>query len=242
MSALTSACVLSRAVIGLGPLAALGLLLLACLWSPLRRWVGMVDERPPRSLLFPLFLAMAIPVVLYAYVNYSKSEPCSRFPTTTSSRMRPELDIGGCSKHNGGSFFSVKFLPTTALQYARPDAVAFRSLFPWVTVGSPSPTIGNVMNEWTYSSSYTACMPALTALGVIGFVGLLRPRRNGSSSVAALRAPVIGALFAAVITLSYAFINQRYLSDFMPLAILVSLVGLHVLLRWTSDGRAPAVR
>ena len=231
-SALTSACVLSRAVIGLGPLAALGLLFLACLWSPLRRWVGMVDAA--RSLLLPLFFAMAIPVVLYAYVNYSKFGTLFSVPFYKQFQNAPGTRHRRMLEANGGSFFGVKFLPTTVLQYARPDALAFRSLFPWVTVGKPSPSIGNVMTEWTYSSSLPACMPALTGLGAVGVVALLRPQRIGVPSMAVLRAPVIGALSAAVITLSYAYINQRYLSDFMPLAILLALVGLHLLLRWTA--------
>jgi hypothetical protein len=49
-----------------------------------------------------------------------------------------------------------------------------------------------------------------------------------------VRAPVAGAAVAAVATLSFGFIANRYIVDFIPGLIVASLAGLHLLLRWSA--------
>jgi len=69
-------------------------------------------------------------------------------------------------------------------------------------------------------------------LAVVGAVAVFR-RQSALEfpSLAVLRVPVIGAFAGGFVTLTIYFIAQRYISDFLPLLVLLGLVGLHVLLR-----------
>jgi len=62
-----------------------------------------------------------------------------------------------------------------------------------------------------------------------------RPRETRAAA-AALGPPVLGALLALGVTVTIGYIAQRYLADFIPLLVLVSLVGLHHLSARTRDG------
>jgi hypothetical protein len=232
-SALTTAALLSRGSVGVGPLVALGLVVVASLWSRTRRFAGLVDVAARRARLIPLFIAVLIPLALYAYVNYSK------FGTLFSLPFQHQLsnDIFKDNRRvlaaNGGSMFNSGLVPTTAWQYLGVKPPRVFALFPWVTFGARTSIIGNHVVAWTWTESFPVTMPLLSVLGLVGFVGVVRPRRS-TPSLAALRAPVIGAIFATIPTLSYAYVAQRYLSDFMPLGVLLALSGLHVVLRWSS--------
>jgi hypothetical protein len=232
-SALTTGALLSRTPIGLGALAALGLLLLASLWPRTRRLAGMPGDRFAGSLRAALVVAILVPVVLYSYVNYAK------FGTLFSVPFNSQLSKEAYEKvlaANGGSMFNPKFVPTTALQYLRPDALDISSLFPWVTFPPVESirAVGDVVVNREPSASFPATMPALTLLGLIGLVGVARPSRPRGPSLASLRAPVVGAIGAASVTLAFASISHRYIADFMPLVVVAALVGIHIVLRWTS--------
>ncbi len=68
----TALALLSRVSVGLGPLIALGLVGAAFLWSRSRQLVGGPERVDLRKVLPVLAAAVAVPVVLYAYVNVSK--------------------------------------------------------------------------------------------------------------------------------------------------------------------------
>ena len=136
---------------------------------------------------------------------------------------------------------STKVMPTTLVQYLRPDTLHLSPLFPWITFAGQSITIGNVVTEWSWSASYTATMPALTVLGIVGVVASVRPSRSDGPSLAALRAPMIGATVASITTLASVYLAHRYLSDFIPLGLLAAIIGIHVVLRWTSNAERRAL-
>jgi hypothetical protein len=230
-SALTTAALLSRASVGLGPLAALGLLLVASIWPRTRRLGGMAGDATARSVMLPLVVAILVPVGLYSYVNYAKFGTLFSVPFDTQLSKEWYRKILAA---NGGSMFNPRVVPTTLLQYLRPDALSFSGLFPWVTFGAPSGNIGNVELRRQLSASFPATMPLLTLLALVGLVGVGRPSRPRGPSLAALRAPVVGAIGASFATLAYSYISHRYLSDFIPLGVLTAIVGLHLVLRWTS--------
>jgi hypothetical protein len=88
-------------------------------------------------------------------------------------------------------------------------------------------------------------MPLLFVLGVVGAVAvfLRRPAAVGSRLVA-LRVPVLGAAAGCVVTLSINFVAHRYLSDYLPVLVMLGLAGLNVVLVWLADParRSGAVR
>ncbi len=251
---------LTRGSVGAGPVAALALLLLVrllvaahrrigrdALLAPLR-WLGVgAEERNPGDLL-PLALAVAIPAALYMYVNYARFEhpwslPISQHVTVLEAADQTRIEALAA---NGGSQFGLKFIPTNVLAMLRPDGIGFDGLFPWLTFPPPADIIGGVkFDTIDWSGSIPATMPVLFVLAVAGAVAVFRRSGNESGpSLAALRVPVIGAFAGGFVTLTIYFIAHRYMSDFLPLLVLLALAGLHVLVRGlvAAEGRNLLVR
>jgi hypothetical protein len=235
--ALATAALLSRATVGAGPVAAIGLLAAASLAAPTRRFFAMGEH--DRRATGWLALALAIPLVLYAYVNYAKFGTLfglpfdSQFVTRVNAEHRRVLDA------NGGSLFGLQFLPTNLLQYLRPDAIRFPALWPWVRFPGPATIIGDVQyDRITPTTSVVAAMPLHTVLAIVGFVASLSPRRARETQISVLRAPLIGAAVGTIPVLVFGFMAQRYLGDFVPLLVLLGVIGLHVTVGWCVHHRA----
>jgi hypothetical protein len=95
-----------------------------------------------------------------------------------------------------------------------------------------------------HTSSVTAAMPVLVVLAITGVVAVFRAaaRATGRRATATLRSlavPVSGAAGAAVPTLVFVYITERYTADFLPVLVLPALGGFAVFLRWA---RAPGPR
>lgn len=134
---------------------------------------------------------------------------------------------------NDGTLVGSQFIPTNVVQYFRPDAIRFSGSFPWVAFPGPAEVLGSVRFDWvTPASSVPASMPFLTVLGLVGIVALLRPRR--ASQLRALRAPVLGCIASGLVTVAFGFVAQRYLADFVPLLVLLALVGFFLFVSWAT--------
>ena len=129
------------------------------------------------------------------------------------------------------------------LQYARPDALEFNALAPWINFPRRQATVlGNaVFDTRDETSSAPASMPLLVVLSVVGVVAMIRPPpvENGPT-LAALRIPFIGSLVGVVPTLTIAFIANRYLGDLVPVLLLGGLTGINVIGRWWGSGAIAA--
>ena len=244
-SGFTTLALLTRASVGLAPLGALGVLLVAGLFAPTRRLVGMAGSRGlgRGRVALALGVAILVPVALFAYVNDAKFGTLFSVPWDAHLQSRVLPFHRKVLAANHGSLLGAQFVPTTVLQYLRPDAIHLEPLFPWVTFAPPSRAIGGVVLERVESSSVPASMPALTLLGLVGLVGIVRPRATTASEpgLASLRAVVLGAFGAAFATLGFAYVAQRYLSDFLPGLVVCAIAGLHLVLRW-SAARAESSR
>jgi hypothetical protein len=134
----------------------------------------------------------------------------------------------------------VKALPTNLWQYLRPDAFRIEGTWPWVRLPSWRPTvIGNLRYDLLdYTSSVTAAMPLFVVLAVGGAVTMVRSRaRSTVATLGSLDLPVLGAACAAVPSLVFVYITERYTADFLPLLMLPALAALHALVGWA---RSPA--
>jgi hypothetical protein len=244
---------LSRASVGLGPIVALGLVLAGRLLVMARarfarrplRWFGLPTDPQGRSFLPWIAVAVAAPLVLYAYVNYSRFGHPFRVPFTHHVTLAFDEARQAAFAANGGSFFGLQFVPTNIIAFARPDALRLDALFPWVTFPPDATVVGDAtFDTLDLSSSIPATMPALTILGVVGIVAIVRARQQTGEGpdLSALRTPVAGALVGGGVTLTIAFVAHRYLSDFLPLLVLCSLAGLQALLRRLDGGSRPRWR
>jgi hypothetical protein len=251
---------LSRGSVGVGPvLAVAGVLVVVAatrLHDATRRRRGLADAggHAPwwrRALgldrsngnwsLGALAVAAAVPLALYAYVNYSKFGTLFGTPPVA----KQDLIARTASRQaalaaNGGSLFGVKYAPTTLLQYFRPDAIGFDRLFPWVSYSSArARVIGHVVFD---NIGPTASIPAVSTLIVVlaglGAVTVLRPARTGreTASAAVLRVPLAAAVVAGVGTATIGFLAQRYEADFLPPFVLAGAVGVWSLARALERG------
>ncbi|HKA94616.1 MAG TPA: hypothetical protein VKE97_12505 [Acidimicrobiia bacterium] len=230
----TTAAFLTRATVGAGPLVALCIVIAVLVLrrlSPrplggLARWFAAPDELGSARLFGWLVAAAAVPVVLYAYVNYSRFGSFFGLPLDHQVYSRFNPARRRALADNGGSLFGVKFLPTQLLQLLRPDALRFDSLFPWIVFPRPATVLfGVTFDTRDWASSIPATMPAFTVLAAGGVVTLVR--RAGA---AAVRAPLLGAVAGGLATFTIAFVANRYMSDLLPAIVLAGLVGFHVLL------------
>ncbi|MGH9085649.1 MAG: hypothetical protein ACRDYW_09360, partial [Acidimicrobiales bacterium] len=186
--------------------------------------------RPP--VLAPGVAAVA-PVAVYAAINWIKFRTLFSIPfwgqgfTILDSKRQAFLEA------NDGTLFGLKFIPSTLLQYLRPDAISLTRSFPFVDFPAKATAVGGVEFDLIdYSSSVPATMPALTILAVVGAIALCRrsdsPPGAGTSAV---RGPTLGALAGALTILPFGYIANRYLVDALPVVAVAGMVGLQVLLR-----------
>jgi hypothetical protein len=158
-------------------------------------------------------------------VNYAKFGTMFSVPYSKQVYTAFSADRRAMLQANGGSVFGLKFVPTTLLQYARPDALRMQSSFPFVTFPSRGPLIGHVVFDVRdIATSVPASMPLYTLLAVIGLIAIVR-------NVSRLRVIAVGAAAGIVPVIAIGAIANRYLADFIPLLVVASVGGLHVVLR-----------
>ncbi|HEY3834792.1 MAG TPA: hypothetical protein VGO03_21040 [Acidimicrobiia bacterium] len=237
------ASVLSRGSVGFGPIAALGLVAVVVAFPRLRSIAG-VNVDVARSRAIGLAVAAFVPLASYCYVNNAKFGNPFVFPTASQSMSQINPGRKYFLAHSGGSYFSLKFVPSTLVQYFRPDALRLTTLLPFIDFPhSPHAIGGVVFDTLEPSSSIPSSMPFLFVLACIGLFAAFRPWRHRDGdhapTLSGLRVPLVGAAIGAVSVLPFGYIAQRYLSDFVPLLVLAGAAGLQVALRW-SDDRADA--
>jgi hypothetical protein len=224
---------LSRPSVGFGVLASFGLVWL----------VAIVRRHDPVRLLVAFAGAGLVPLVLYGAMNIARfgspfSLPLQKQVFTTYDTQRQAALAA-----NGGSLFGIKFVPTTLLQYARPDAIRFGRGFPFVNFPHErAHVIGHVVfDTLDRSSSLPTSMPGFCALALVGAFLLLRGARPGYRRARALLWPiVVGGVLGTGFALTIAFVANRYLADFMPPLVVLAIVGLRALID-SSRGRSRQV-
>jgi len=243
---------LSRPSVGLGPVVALAIVAVAQLlravpvtrrrnWLTHLDWLGADGPAPRRRSrwIAGWIASVAIPIVVYASINFARFNSAFSIPWNHYVEYGYNAQFRIALNQNNGSFFGTKFLPTTVLQYLRPDAISLSPLFPWLTFPAHRATIvGHVaLIARTMSTSISASMPALSLLCILGIVTAIWPRLVGERNVAILRAPLVGGVVGTLPVLGAAYIGNRYLGDFVPLLVVGSLAGLHTLLKWLDRAR-----
>lgn len=217
------AATLTRAPIGFGVAFAVGV-------------CGVVLVLRHRRFDGPARLAVAgglVPVVVHAIVNRAKfgtwlSVPGDRQLLSLQNPVRAEF-----FERTNGSFFSADFLPTTLLQYWRPDAIRFERLVPGVRFGPLADDIGaTAVESVTPASSLPTSALLLLLLAIVGVVWIIRYR----SLTWAL---VVGATaLGALPTFGIGFIANRYLIDMLPPLITAGAVGVWWVAERATDRRA----
>ena len=223
----------TRAPVGFGLLG--GLLILAA--------VDYRNQRQGDGLRWAAGLVVMVGIlgIMYAGLNEVKFHSLFGVPFQRQAAVHfGSLDQLAVRK-NGGSLFSARFIPTNLLNYLRPDAIRFTSLFPWITY-APTSIVGKLAYAGIQSpTSLPATTPALVVLSVTGLIGIFRrgkhvgdvPQALGAVSpgLGVLRIPALGAALAAVSIFVYGFLASRYLLDLMPLVIVTAVAGFCLIVR-----------
>jgi hypothetical protein len=231
----------SRAALGVGPLVALGLVFLAVVLGRGRGLLGIPDDARRRRFALPLLAAIAVPVGAYVALNLVKFGTPFSLPFDRQMAAIFSATHRAVLLRNGGSLVGLQFLPTNLLQYFRPDAIGFDGSFPFVRFPGPATIVGDVrFDQVMPASSVTTTMPLLTVLGLVGLVGVFVGLPARLRSLAVLRAPVVGCVVGTAITLTFGFIANRYVADFVPLVVLLGVAGMYVTFAWATARPGPA--
>ncbi len=240
---------LSRASVGSGPVIALGLVAAGQAVRSLPP--GLLDRLRPRRLssglagfmggfgiaggrrgrTLALLAATAVPVALYAGVNYAKFHSFFGLPLDRQIYSDFERSRQIVLAANHGSLFNVRYAATTMLQYLRPDMLGVDHLFPFANFPTRTATLVFDLPFDTVdrTASLPVVMPLFLVLTVVGAVAAFRRARGGGPDLRVVRAPLVGGLAAIATMVTIAFIAQRYLADFVPFLVVGSVVGLQAL-------------
>jgi hypothetical protein len=229
----------SRQTLGLGVIAGLATVGLVAAAAGLRRRAGhSVDPlpgvRPGGVLLVCGLLIIVAAVPNHARFGHPLGPPIERqIASSTFDDRQAFLEA------NGDSWFGPQFVPTTLLQYARPDAFDLRASFPWLDFPAGGPTVvGDVtFDDLEWSSSVPVTMPALVVLAIPGTAWLVRAARGRHGPGVGLLLLWVGTWAGAAGAITIGYIAHRYLADLMPLVLVPALVGFHALV-----ARQPAAR
>ncbi len=188
----------SRASLGLGVMVALGLLFLGELgawwWSRRgRRTPAIIDgfrptRRPGVRLAVWALVACVVPVLLYTGLNVAKFGT----PVSVPWRQQAFTDVSSSRREfladNGDTFFGLQFVPTTLVEYLRPDAFELQDEFPWI--GYRNESIGRVFGingvrfeKIDATGSIPVSFPLLVILSAVGLVALVVARRRRPSTL-----------------------------------------------------------
>lgn len=209
----TAAVVLTRASVGIG--VAVAAIVVAAV-------IRRQDVRAAGALVGAALGALGVHVALNLAMFGSPLDlPAERQVLTLQDPERAAWFAG-----NDGSFFSLRFLPTTLLQYLRPDTIRIERLLPGVRFGPPASDVGPYPVETiTPASSLTVAAPVLGALAVVGVVWLVRRRRW------ALLGVMAGLAIGAAPSFAIGFVANRYLVDVLPLLVVAAAIGIRTLSR-----------
>jgi hypothetical protein len=138
---------------------------------------------------------------------------------------------------NGGTITGPQFLPSTLVNYFRPDGIRFTPFFPFVSLPpEPARGYGGAIIDQSYrTGSVPAFAPLLFVLAIGGAVGSIRLRCV--DGVRGLGLPVSGALAAGAGVMLYGYIAYRYTADFVPAMAVCGSVAVVLIGRWLRRAR-----
>lgn len=229
--AFTLGAILTRTTAGWACAAAL---LAAAVWF----WAGRRRRPAPRFLVTGLLLAGSIPLAVGIAVNWAKFRHPYMFPledqvwTGINDHRRAALEA------NGGDLVSMRVLPSTVVNYLRPDGLRFTPVFPFITLPADiAPSYGGSFLDQTYrTGSLIAFMPLLVLLSIWGTITAFRPR--GLHGVNLLRIPLVAMAAIPGAIMFYGYIAYRYTSEFVPVLVFASTIGYVDLMRRLPNGSA----
>jgi hypothetical protein len=236
--AFSTAAMLSRPSVGLGPVVALALLAAANAASRIaaaRRgsapaWLVDAGGGAVRAWWPMLTGAVAMPLALYMAINWAKFGTLVGVPFWHHESTRTSAVTQDVLRRNGGSLFGVKFIPTNLVSYLRPTGLRFDSVFPWVDF--PGSAVPNGVRFATRKpvASISSAMPAWVLLSVGGAREIVRLAHRGTTP-ARLPLLLLGAFAATIPVFALASQAEHYTTDMFPILLFAGAAGAYALVR-----------
>lgn len=239
VAATTFGAVGSRASVGAGACAAIGLVALVHLWSTRDRPLRVRLAGPAGTL--ALLAAAGLPALAYVSLNVAKFDSVASIPfeQQTFTRLSPARQA--MLEANDGTLFGLQFAPTTLVHYLRLDGVRFSAAFPFVDFPPPGePIVGDVAFDLV---DRTASIPtSLPALVVPAAVGLWTVARRRLADPAGWGAVVAGGLVSCITIVPFGYVAHRYTADAMPVLVVLGAVGLQTAVAAAADRASTTAR
>jgi hypothetical protein len=229
----------SRQTLGLGIIAGLAAVAVVAGTARLRRRAGRSVDPLPDVRPGGVLLVCGMLVIVAAIPNLARFGDPLGPPIERQVASSVFDDRKAFLEANGNSWFGPQFVPTTLLQYARPDAFELRGSFPWLDFPAAGPTVvGDVtFDDLEWSSSVPVTMPLLVVLAIPGAAWLVGAARRRYGPGVGLLLLWVGTGAGAAGAIAFGYIAHRYLADLMPFVLVPALVGFHALV-----ARQPATR
>ena len=204
-------------------------------------WLASGRLHPDRRIMAVGVIAAAVvPSLVAIVVNYLKFKHPFLFPLQDQVWTQLNEHRRDALRANGGSLVGAQFLPTSIVNYLRPDGIRFVGYFPWVTLPStPARGYGAVLDQSYRTGSVTAFMPLLLLLTLVSVPVLFR--RLPTPEYRAVRLIWIGGFLVTGGVMAYGYVAFRYTSEFIPVLFVGGAVATHVIGGWLT-GRRHLVR
>jgi hypothetical protein len=186
-------------------------------------WIGLGHAGPDNRRWFgPALMAGLVPLAVGCLVTYLKFGILFGLPASS----QVVYQVFGLNRYGGGSYFNLRYLPSTVLAYFRPGGLRLTTVFPFLTLPSAGPrAVGHVFFFGAdRTASAPAAMPLLFLLALWGLISAFRSRVVGRSHL--LRIPLVAAIAAGATVMIYGWIENRFLADFLPFFVLAGTAGM----------------
>ncbi len=193
-------------------------------------WLLTPARRARHGSLWSLFLiAGSIPLFAGIAYNMVRFDHPWLFPLDMQVWTEVNAQRRAALAANGGTLTGPQFLPTSLVNYFRPDGIRFVDHFPWVTLpAEPAKAYAGAFVDQVYrTGSATSFMPLLMALSVVALISLLRVRRN--RHLRPLIAVFLGGIAVSAGVMGYGYLSNRYVSDLVPGLVVGGTIGLWAL-------------
>lgn len=172
-----------------------------------------------------------VPILVGSSINWMKFRHPFMIPLKTQLWTGENPHRRLAIMLNDGSLAGPQFLRTSFANYLRPDGIRFVPYFPFITLpAQPARSHGGAFLDMVYrTGSAPAFMPLLVVLTL--WAGFLLFRRRASPGVVSLRLPLLGAAAVGGSVMVWGYLAFRYVSEFMPVLVIGSAVGMTELAR-----------
>jgi len=171
---------------------------------------------------FPVAVAALVPLLVGCAIDFAKFGQLFSFPASRQLLYQTY----GLEHINSGQYFGLRYLPATLQAYIDPFTLHLSTVFPYVTL--PDVPAHPVAHTALFLRGPTAGVPfsapLLFFVGLLGVVTAFTPGRPGIYG--ALRILLITTVLTGGTVMIFGWIVERFVSDFMPLLILSSMIGM----------------